>query len=255
MKQVEPEVRLLDYTGKGHPDPLYAAKKLIYTKRTRLEQSEENWTKTFNMPSDEVIKELEYVRDSVRSSWEFVVFTFQISGVSRGFTHQLVRTRTASYAQQSQRVVDMSGFDYVVPPVIAKDPGMRHEYESCMVMINQSYERLIQMGAPAQDARGVLPTAVATSIITEVNLRTLADLALKRDNPRAEGEYFKAFKSMAEVAIDSMPWIETFLYPPRLSTPQLDQILTGLRGDRSPVENKQLNDAMKELDRLKGTWG
>lgn len=251
----KPKVELIDYTGRTHSDPLYAAKKLIYTKRTRLEQSEETWNLTMALTPEEVARELAYVRDSVRSSWEFVSFTFQISNVGRGFTHQLVRTRTASYAQQSQRVVDMSDFDYTCGPVIANDPRMLEVYETVMEYIREGYQALLEMGAPAQDARGILPTNVATSIIMEVNLRTLADLAAKRDNPRAEGEYHKVFKAMAEVAIAKLPWIDRFLYPPRKSTPQLDKLLTELRGDRSPVERKELNDAMKELDRLKGVWG
>lgn len=251
----EPEVKILDYTGMGQNDPLWAAKKLIYTKLTRLEQSQNTWDKIFSMSDEEITEQLSYVRDSVRSSWEFVTITFQLKLVTRGFTHQMVRTRTASYAQQSQRVVDMTGFDFGCGPVIKENPEMFAIYEQCMNSINESYKKLIELKAPAQDARGVLPTAVGTSIIIEMNLRTLADLAGKRDNPRAEGEYFIIFKKMAESAIKELPWIESFLYPPRLQTPALDAILTRLRGNRSPVELKELNDAMKELDRLKGIWG
>ena len=47
---------------------------------------------------------------------------FALSGVSRALTHQLVRHRIASYSQQSQRYVDGSDFDYVIPPEIKKHP-------------------------------------------------------------------------------------------------------------------------------------
>jgi len=251
----EPKVNLLDYTGMGMLDPNWAAKKLIYTKRTRLEQSPETWKDTFDLSGKELEEELHYVANSVRSSWEFVDFTFQISNVGRGFTHQMVRTRTASYAQQSQRVVDMSGFDYVVPPCIDADEKALDKYSEVMSKIDDGYKALVDMGMPAQDARGVLPTNVGTSIICSMNLRTLADLCGKRDNPRAEGEYHKVFKGMAKCALEAMPWIEYFLYPPRMETPALDEILITLRGDRSPVENNLLNDAMKEIDRLKKVWG
>ena len=249
---IQPEVTLIDYTGMHSDDALWAAKKLIYTKSTRLEQGSSTWDSIFSMSDEEVKSQIDYIRDSVRSSWEFVTFTFQVKKVTRGFTHQLVRTRTASFAQQSQRVVNMSGFSYGCGPVVAADPDMMSEYERCMEGIDSSYQKLIGMGAPAQDARGVLPTAVDTSIIVELNLRTLADLAAKRDNPRAEGEYHKVFIQMAQVAIARLPWIEEFLYPPRSSTPALDEILIEIRGDRSPVEQDRLNTAMKELDRLKG---
>lgn len=251
---IKPEVSIIDYTGNGQSDKMWAAKKLIFTKKTRLEQTDDTWNEIFSLSDEEVEKELEYICNSVRSSWEFVSFTFRIREVTRGFTHQLVRTRTGSYAQQSQRVVDMSGFDYGCGPVIKNDHAMLSVYERCMNEINDSYSELISMGAPAQDARGLLPTAVETSIIAEFDLRTLADLAGKRNNPRAEGEYFDVFKEMSKVAIETMPWIEPFLYPNRLQTPALDSILTRIRGNRSPVEQKELNDAMKELDRLKGIW-
>lgn len=251
----EPNVRLIDYTGKQSDDEFYAARKLIFTKKTRLEQTPETEAKINEMDLEELFNELEYAKNSVRSSWEFVTFTFAVNNVSRGFTHQMVRTRTASYAQQSQRVVDMSGFDYTCGPVIENDPDMLMVYNDAMVSINYFYKKLIAMGAPAQDARGVLPTAVGTSIIVEMNLRTLADLAGKRDNPRAEGEYFKVFKQMANVVCSELPWVFDFLYPERKSTPSLDAILKEMRGDFSPVGNELLNDAMKELDKLKGTWG
>src|SRR2546426_7010705 len=35
--------------------------------------------------------------------WEHALFTFEIEGVSRALTHQLVRHRMASYDQESQR--------------------------------------------------------------------------------------------------------------------------------------------------------
>jgi thymidylate synthase (FAD) len=53
---------------------------------------------------------------------EHVSFTFAVQGVSRALTHQLVRHRIASYSQQSQRYVDESEFDYILPPSIARIP-------------------------------------------------------------------------------------------------------------------------------------
>ena len=50
--------------------------------------------------------------DSVLEHWSA---TFAIEGISRACSHQLVRHRVASYSQQSQRYVNMEGFDYVIP--------------------------------------------------------------------------------------------------------------------------------------------
>src|SRR6478609_7610290 len=117
----KPEVTLIDYTGAGSNDPLYAAKLLVYTKSTRLEQGEDTRMKIFAMDEDELMGEIGYIANTIRSSWEFVDYTFQIRNVTRAFTHQFVRTRTASYAQQAQRVVDMGHFENLVPATVAGD--------------------------------------------------------------------------------------------------------------------------------------
>ena len=65
--------------------------------------------------------ELDYMLNTIRSSWEFIDYTFDVKDVTRGFTHQFVRTRQGSYAQQSQRTVDMQGFGYYTPDRIYKE--------------------------------------------------------------------------------------------------------------------------------------
>ena len=66
-------------------------------------------------------EELDYMLNTIRSSWEFIDYVFNIREATRGFTHQFVRTRQGSYAQQSPRTVDISGFNYYVPESIEKD--------------------------------------------------------------------------------------------------------------------------------------
>jgi len=53
---------------------------------------------------------------------EHACATFRFSGVSRAFTHQLVRHRLCSFTQQSQRYVDESNFNYIEPLSIKKPP-------------------------------------------------------------------------------------------------------------------------------------
>lgn len=63
---------------------------------------------------------------------EHVSFTFALGGVSRALTHQLVRHRIASYSQQSQRYVDGSDFDYLIPLEIRKNPEALARFEGIM---------------------------------------------------------------------------------------------------------------------------
>ena len=55
---------------------------------------------------------------------EFADFTFNIKGVSRALTHQLVRHRLNSYAQRSQRYCKETGFEFVTPPSIASNEAV-----------------------------------------------------------------------------------------------------------------------------------
>ena len=58
---------------------------------------------------------------------EHAVWNFIITGVSRSFTHELVRHRAGfGYSQLSQRYVDESVADFVEPDCIADDPEL-HE--------------------------------------------------------------------------------------------------------------------------------
>lgn len=249
------QVSLIYYTGMGHPIPDFAARLLAYTKNTRLEQGEDTLNRFLTMPFEELAPELEYIANTIRSSWEFVDFTFQVKDVTRAFTHQLVRTRTASFAQQTQRVVDLSGVGVEKPEMISIDLESSEAWDLAVEAAMAAYTTAKSRGIPSQDARGIVPTNIKTNIILKVNLRTLADLVGKRQNLRAIGEYGEVIRRAAAEAEKVMPWIRPFLYPERLATPALEQILRERLGTGSPVDDKILIDALKELDKLKGIWG
>lgn len=178
---------------------------LLKTKNTRLKLDEEPST----WSEERKQEHLDYMRDTIHSSWEFVDYVFQIEGVTRAFTHQLVRTRTGSYAQESQRTVDVSGNDFLVPEFA----DLRHKelYEASMQRSLENYSYLLRAGVPAQDARGVLPTNLHTSIIAKFSLRTLHDMALVRLCTRTQGEYQQVFRAMKAEVIAVHPWAEPFI--------------------------------------------
>lgn len=249
------KVSLINYTGFGHPNPLFAAALLAYTKNTRLEQGEEGFAKFLAMSKEELQPHLDYIAGTLRSSWEFIDFQFQINGVTRAFTHQFVRTRTASYAQQAQRVVDLSGVGVQMPETVANNPAARQAWEAAVIIIKDAYKEMQDEGIPNQDCRGIVPTNILTNITAKINLRTLADLVGKRQNLRAQGEYADVVRGMVACVLEVMPWVEPYLYPDRLATPALDALLKTALGDSGPLDKPEVNEALKELDKLKGTWG
>lgn len=179
---------------------------LLRTKNTRLSSADDpaGW-------SEEKRREhLEYMRDTIKSSWEFVDYVFEIEGVTRVFTHQLVRTRTGSYAQQAMRVVDARGFECAVPPSVEGSDAEEVYSESVRTAFD-AYGMLVDAGVPAQDARGLLPNNVLTSITAKFNLRTLHEMAKLRLCTRTQGEYQDVFRAMRAAVVDLHPWAAEFL--------------------------------------------
>ena len=213
------KVELISYT----PD---AVNVLLFTKNTRLMDDDDAYEKIKNWTQEEKQGELDYMLITIRSSWEFIDYVFNIREVTRGFTHQFVRTRQGSYAQQSQRTVDMTGFDYYVPERIAKDQSALAVYEDGMDIINEHYQRLrTEFNIPAEDARGLLPTNIHTNIVAKFNLRTLSEMAKSRLSPRAQGEYQEVFKLMKKRVEEVHPWAEPFLTPTEWAAPSMSKPL------------------------------
>jgi|TARA_R110001599_G_scaffold28478_5_gene98499 flavin-dependent thymidylate synthase len=198
---------------------------LLFTKNTRLMNEDDSYSKISAWSEEAKQKELDYMLNTIKSSWEFIDYTFDIRDVSRGFTHQFVRTRQASYAQQSQRTVDMAGFDYYVPEAIANNEAAKMIYDQTMEVINMRYQQMREMGVAAEDARGVLPTNIYTNIVAKFNLRTLHEMAKSRLSPRAQGEYREVFKGMVDAVVKEHPWAEPFLTPKEWAAPSMAKSL------------------------------
>lgn len=211
------QVKLINYTQN-------ALETLLYTKNTRL-QAAATIEDVKSWPEEKKLKELDYMLKTIQSSWEFVDYTFEITGVSRAFTHQFVRTRQGSYAQQSQRTVDMSeAFDFVMPASVNPlDDFSRSEDEINHLLhvetifndfkdeTERAYKELIKNNVAPQDARSILPTNTATNIIAKFDLRTLSDMAKKRLCTRTQGEYQEIFKAMKAAVVEVHPWAEKFI--------------------------------------------
>lgn len=143
---------------------------------------------------------------------EHVSFTFAIQGVSRALTHQLVRHRLASYSQQSQRYVDASDFDFILPPAIARIPEAQERFEQFMDEVGAAYRDLQGIlkakgrGEKAnEDARFVLPQAAETKIVVTMNCRSLLHFFELRCCSRAQWEIRTMAKQMLELCRRELP--------------------------------------------------
>jgi len=145
---------------------------------------------------------------------EHTSFTFAISDVSRSLTHQLVRHRIASYAQQSQRYVNLNDPHYVIPPTIEKDTQMKKAYEKTMILIWDQYNKLLTLGIPAEDSRYVLPNATCTNIIVTMNARSLLNFFELRCCLHAQWEIRRLAQKMLQEVKKIAPYIFKNAGPP-----------------------------------------
>lgn len=90
----------------------------------------------------------------------------------RGVSHELVRHRIASFAQESTRYCNYKGgVTFIEPCFWSKDSDEYAWWEEAMESAEQTYLHLINEGATPQEARSVLPNSVKTEIVVTMNLR------------------------------------------------------------------------------------
>jgi len=137
---------------------------------------------------------------------EHAVWSFVFTGVSRSFTHELIRHRHFSYSQLSQRYVDESDSDYVEPDVIAGDPALHAVWAEAVNAARVAYDRLVEglqekfadqpdktlrRKLARQAARSVLPNATETKIFVTANARALRHFIELRGSEHADVEIRK----------------------------------------------------------------
>lgn len=150
---------------------------------------------------------------------EHAVFTFQIEGISRACSHQLVRHRMASYSQQSQRYVTKNEHSYVIPDKITEcdkivwspifkeymNDSMEDIFIDLMDMCYTFYDFMIDNGIPMEDARYILPNACCTNITVTMNARELRHFFKLRLCKRAQWEIRELAESMYECVKNIAP--------------------------------------------------
>lgn len=142
------------------------------------------------------------------STLEHASYTFAVEGVSRALTHQLVRHRLASYNQQSQRYVKFKEEPPIVRPTsVDTNPDAAQAFDEAIEACWQAYDKLVQAGVPAEDARYILPNACETKIVVTMNIRELMHFFSNRCCNRAQWEIRELAWKMLELVRPTAPFI------------------------------------------------
>lgn len=133
------------------------------------------------------------------SVFEHASVTFYIAGVSRNFTHELIRHRHLSFSEISQRYVDppQEGLGFVEHPawrlLTARERELIKEVWRVAVRAYEAVAaELTRQGLPRkrvrEAARGVLPGGMETRIVVTGNLRAWREMLRKRLEVSEEGK-------------------------------------------------------------------
>jgi len=121
------------------------------------------------------------VRTKLQNPLEMIHFIWLIEGVTRAFTHQIVRYRVGtSFAQESMRFIGMKNLYRVLAVHEAAKGEELEMYAQAARSSIKSYVQLLERDVPGEFARGLLPTNILTSLFFDCSLRTLQTIYPQR---------------------------------------------------------------------------
>lgn len=161
MKIVEPSVELLWITE--NPErAIEVAGRTCYKSEDKITEDS----------SGEFVKRM--VKSGHHAMIEHACASFRIV-TDRGITHEIVRHRLASYAQESTRYCNYGKDKFGNECSFIRPPGLTllgaDIWEDACRYVEQQYFNMLDAGTSPQIARSVLPNSLKTEIVMTANLR------------------------------------------------------------------------------------
>lgn len=107
------------------------------------------------------------------NSLEGIKYVFYITGISKTTLAQFTRHRIGvSYTSVTSGNFDQRKTPYIMPKAV-KNADMEQEYREGIMAAYEAYANMVDNGVPLENAREVLPQAIANYNIFTVNFRAL----------------------------------------------------------------------------------
>ena len=152
---------------------------------------------------------------------EHANYSLLLEGVSRSLTHELIRHRAGfAYSQLSQRYVDESEANFVVPPAIVGDErleaawreqieGAQRSYVALVEQLMERYgwvaDKIHRRKMAREAARAVLPNATETKIVVTGNARAWRTMLELRAGEGAELEIRRLAVAVIRLLVAEAP--------------------------------------------------
>ena len=224
MNIVEPAVRLLAHTAivpdaieqrleiqEGSTD---AETLTVYAGRSCYE----SWSR----PNEKTREDKDYLRRTLFEQGHFSILehasaTFYLTGVSRALLTEFTRHRHLSFSVRSQRFVDESDANIVIPPAARGSEKLTWEFENAAAGARHSYRELVEALLDSglarkqarEAARAVLPNMIETRVVVTGNLRAWHEVIERRTAPDADAE----FQQVAGMIRDELQRLAPEVFP------------------------------------------
>lgn len=217
LKIKKPKAFLLNYTR----DPIEImcmARRVMHSAiPDSIEEFKKNPEKTLGMSMDQYVDEVLF-KDGMPTFLEYVNLSFKLENVSRALQQQLTRHRIGfSYSIQSLRCVNLPKFaiDHQYHNPYKNGTKEFAEYHIHMLMIQDEYNKALLSGVPTQDARGLLPMNLYSTITFSCSLRAFIGMINKRLCLKTQGEFRTIADIMVQEVLTKMdPRIGRWIGPP-----------------------------------------
>ncbi len=154
----------------------------------------------------------ELFKGGLQTGLDSFTVIFEVSGVDRTITHQLVRTSKAKFHQQSSRFTYMgSNFNVRMPETFMKDSDVMEAYNDLVHASRNFYQLAVDKDMPYQDARYGCLEGTETYIICEYPLGVWLNTYSYRACPMFQWGINGVFKLMAKELLDKFPWLEPYV--------------------------------------------
>ena len=196
IKFVEPSHKVL-FAGAGKDLIAYAARK-CYMSTSKGEDSD--------------LALVMHLLENDQQQTEFGYLVVEVE-CDRGISHEIVRHRHFTFAQQSQRYVNYNnrGYRFILPDGLDEDE-IECMRSSCEAAAHE-YERLIELGEKPQNARYVLPNAAATTIVFGGDVREWRKFFWLRTSRKAHPMMRKLASAILEDAKKHLPTVFDDMFP------------------------------------------
>ena len=154
----------------------------------------------------------EMLKGGLQTALETQTIVFAVSGVSRTATHQLVRSRRASFHQQSQRAGYMGDApECRMPESIWVNKRARAAFLRAVIQAWSAYRTICDEDISYQDARFVLPEGTTNFILLEYPVREFLNVYAYRGCSMFQWEIVAVMRKCRAVLIDAHPWLEPYI--------------------------------------------